>query len=206
MTLFDSLLAFTLAATLLTLTPGLDTALILRTASVEGRSQAFKAAMGINAGCFIWGAMVAFGLGALIAVSELAYSILKYCGAAYLCWLGVNMLLRPGGRLSAVDSGETVKTNWFVKGMLGNLLNPKIGVFYVSFLPQFIPQGHSPIAWTFGLVAIHVVLGMSWSTTMILATRPLANVLKREAVSRWMDRCTGTLFILFAAKLALSKR
>jgi len=81
LTLYDSLLAFTLAAALLTLTPGLDTALVLRTASVESRAQAFKVALGINARCFIWGAMVAFGLGALIAVSELAYSILKYCGA-----------------------------------------------------------------------------------------------------------------------------
>lgn len=69
MTIFDTLLAYSIAATLLTLTPGLDTALILRTASVEGKKEAFKAAMGINVGCFIWGAMVAFGLGALIAVS-----------------------------------------------------------------------------------------------------------------------------------------
>lgn len=205
MTIFDTLLAYSLAATLLTLTPGLDTALILRTASVEGKKAAFNAAMGINAGCFIWGAMVAFGLGALIAVSELAYNILKFCGAAYLCWLGIAMLLRPGSGLPVSESGKTTQ-NWFVKGMLGNVLNPKMGVFYVSFLPQFIPHGQPPIAWTFGLVAIHVVIGMSWSTTLILATRPLASLLKREKVSRWMDRCTGALFILFATRLALSKR
>lgn len=205
MTIFDTLLAYSVAATLLTLTPGLDTALILRTASVEGKKEAFKAAMGINVGCFIWGAMVAFGLGALIAVSELAYNILKFCGAAYLCWLGITMLLRPGSGLPVSDNGKTAQ-NWFVKGMLGNVLNPKMGVFYVSFLPQFIPHGQPLIAWTFGLVAIHVVIGMSWSTTLILATRPLASFLKRENVSRWMDRCTGTLFILFATKLALSKR
>lgn len=205
MTIFDTLLAYSFAATLLTLTPGLDTALILRTASVEGKRAAFNAAMGINVGCFIWGAMVAFGLGALIAVSELAYNILKYCGAAYLCWLGISMLLRPGSGLPVSESGKTAH-NWFVKGMLGNVLNPKMGVFYVSFLPQFIPHGQPLIAWTFGLVAIHVMIGMSWSTTLILATRPLASFLKREKVSRWMDRSTGTLFILFATKLALSKR
>jgi len=81
-----------------------------------------------------------------------------------------------------------------------------MGVFYVSFLPQFIPHGQPLIAWTFGLVAIHVVLGQTWSTVLILATRPLGRFLKRSAVIRWMDRTTGTLFILFAAKLALSKR
>ena len=82
MSIADNLLAFTFAATLLTLTPGLDTALVLRTATVEGRRQAMRAALGINAGCLLWGAAVAFGQGALIALSELAFSLLKYCGAA----------------------------------------------------------------------------------------------------------------------------
>ncbi len=146
MSMTDNLLAFTLAATLLTLTPGLDTALVLRTATVEGRQQALRAALGINAGCLLWGAAVAFGLGALIAVSELAFNILKYCGAAYLAWLGLNMLLRPRTSLSPVETNGKPGTNWFLKGMAGNVLNPKIGIFYVSFLPQFIPQGQPLIA------------------------------------------------------------
>ena len=81
MSVTDALLAYTLAATLLTLTPGLDTALILRTAAADGGKKAVQAALGIDVGCFIWGALVAFGLGALFAVSEMAYSILKWCGA-----------------------------------------------------------------------------------------------------------------------------
>ncbi|WP_095193673.1 LysE family translocator [Pseudomonas sp. Irchel 3A7] len=206
MSIADNLLAFTLAATLLTLTPGLDTALVLRTATVEGKQQAFRAALGINAGCLLWGAAVAFGLGALIAVSELAYSLLKYCGAAYLAWLGLNMLLRPRRSLSPLETDGTPKANWFLKGMMGNVLNPKIGIFYVSFLPQFIPQGHNLIAWTFGLVSIHVVLGLMWSSTLIGATQPLAGVLRRGKVIKWMDRTTGLVFVLFAARLAFSKR
>lgn len=206
MSIADNLLAFTLAATLLTLTPGLDTALVLRTATVEGKQQAFRAALGINAGCLLWGATVAFGLGALIAVSELAYSLLKYCGAAYLAWLGLNMLLRPRSSLSPLETDGMPKANWFLKGMMGNVLNPKIGIFYVSFLPQFIPQGHNLIAWTFGLVSIHVVLGLMWSSTLIGATQPLAGVLRRGKVIKWMDRTTGLVFVLFAARLAFSKR
>ncbi len=160
MPLADNLLAFTLAASLLTLTPGLDTALILRTAAVEGRAQAWRAALGINAGCLLWGAAVAFGLGALLAVSELAYTLLKYCGAAYLCWLGLNLLLRPRTALAPTTGEGGTASNWFLRGLLGNVLNPKIGIFYVSFLPQFIPQGQPLIAWTFGLVAIHVLLSL----------------------------------------------
>lgn len=138
MSVMDSLLAFTFAATLLTLTPGLDTALILRTATVEGRKMKSQ--------------------------------------------------------------------NWFIKGMFGNVLNPKVGIFYVSFLPQFIPHGQPLIAWTFGLVFIHLLLGTCWSTLLISATRPLSSFLRKEKVIRWMDRCTGMVFLLFATRLALSKR
>ncbi|AXI61339.1 lysine transporter LysE [Pseudomonas kribbensis] len=206
MSIADNLLAFTLAATLLTLTPGLDTALVLRTATVEGKQQALRAALGINAGCLLWGAAVAFGLGALIAVSELAYNLLKYCGAAYLAWLGLNMLLRPRRSLAPAETNGKPGGNWFLKGMLGNVLNPKVGIFYVSFLPQFIPQGQPLVPWTFGLVSIHVVLGLIWSLVLIGATQPLSGFLRREKVIRWMDRTTGVIFVLFAARLAFSKR
>jgi len=202
----DALLAFSFAALLLTLTPGLDTALVLRTATVEGRKQAVHAALGISTGCLVWGAAVAFGLGALIAVSELTYDILKYCGALYLSWLGINMLLRPRKQLTLADNTAKKGSNWFLKGVLGNALNPKIGIFYVSFLPQFIPQGHSPVLWTFILVGIHIVIGTSWSMALISATRPLATILRKEKVIRWMDRTTGAIFLAFAARLALSRR
>lgn len=206
MSITENLLAFTLAATLLTLTPGLDTALVLRTATVEGKQQALRAALGINAGCLLWGAAVAFGLGALIAVSELAFNLLKYCGAAYLAWLGLNMLLRPRRSFAPADADGNPGANWFLKGMLGNVLNPKVGVFYVSFLPQFIPQGQPLVLWTFGLVSIHVVLGLIWSLLLMGATRSLSGVLQREKVIQWMDRTTGMIFVLFAARLALSRR
>lgn len=202
----DSLLAYTLAATLLTLTPGLDTALILRTATAEWGRKALHAALGIDLGCFIWGALVAFGLGALLAVSELAYTLLKWCGAGYLCWLGIQLLLRPRQQFNTHPAESDSTCNWFLRGMLGNVLNPKMGVFYVSFLPQFIPAGHSPISWTFLLVTIHVLIGTLWSLTLITATRYAAGILKKPAVVKWMDWTTGCLFLLFAAKLAMSRR
>lgn len=205
MSVTDALLAFTFAATLLTLTPGLDTALILRTATVEGTRKAIQAQLGINAGCLAWAAAVAFGLGALIAMSELAYNLLKWCGAGYLAWLGVQMLLKPRQKMGEVKLSNGSQ-NWFLRGFFGNLLNPKVGVFYVSFLPQFIPTGHSPVLWTFGLVLIHVVLGTLWSALLIGSTRKLSGILKQEGVVKWLDRTTGAVFLLFAAKLALSRR
>lgn len=205
MSVTDALMAFTFAAALLTLTPGLDTALILRTATVEGARKAIQAQLGINAGCLAWAAAVAFGLGALIAVSELAYNLLKWCGAGYLAWLGVQMLLKPRQQMGDVTLSSGSQ-NAFLRGFFGNLLNPKVGIFYVSFLPQFIPTGHSPVLWTFGLVLIHVVLGTLWSALLIGSTRKLSGILKQEGVVKWLDRTTGAVFLLFAAKLALSRR
>lgn len=206
MSVTDSLLAFSFAALLLTLTPGLDTALILRTATVESRKRAFHAAFGINTGCFIWGALVAFGLGALLAASEVAYNLLKWCGAAYLCWLGIQMIVKPRVKLAPAQGTNPPSTNWFIKGMLGNVLNPKMGVFYVSFLPQFIPAGHSPVLWTFLLVAVHVGIATIWSSVLIAGTGFASGVLKKSLFVQWMDRVTGGVFLLFAAKLALSNR
>lgn len=202
----DALLAFTFAALLLTLTPGLDTALILRTASAEGGKKALHAALGIDLGCFVWGAVVAFGLGALLAVSEVAYSLLKWCGAAYLFWLGIQLLLRPRTSFQTASDKGSASANWFLRGLLGNVLNPKMGIFYVSFLPQFIPAGHSPVIWTFLLVSIHVVIGTVWSMTLILFTHYASSLLRKSTVIKTMDRATGGLFLLFAAKLAVSHR
>lgn len=206
MSVTDSLLAFSFAALLLTLTPGLDTALILRTACAEGGKKAFQAALGIDVGCFIWGALVALGLGALLAVSELAYTVLKVCGAAWLSWLGLQLLMRPRSSFSQGDGDIAGQGNWFIRGMMGNVLNPKMGIFYVSFLPQFIPAGHSPLIWTFILVSIHVAIGTIWSGTLILSTHFASAILKKSSVIRVMDRATGGLFLCFAAKLALSTR
>ncbi len=205
MTITDALLAFSLAAALLTITPGLDTALILRTAASEGKKQAWQAALGINIGCFLWGAMIAFGLGALLATSEIAYSILKWCGALYLSWLGFQMIMHPRTQFDTSQADNKQNSNWFIRGMLGNLLNPKIGVFYISFLPQFIPVNHSPIAWTFILVLIHIVFTISWFAMLITATQRIGKVLKRPKFTQWMDRITGGIFIIFAVKLAMSK-
>jgi threonine/homoserine/homoserine lactone efflux protein len=206
MTVHDSLLAFSFAALLLTLTPGLDTALILRTSCAEGGRKAFQAALGIDAGCFIWGALVALGLGALLAVSEMAYTVLKVCGAAYLSWLGLQLLIRPRSSFSNSDGNNGPQGNWFIRGMLGNVLNPKMGIFYVSFLPQFIPAAHSPLIWTFILVSIHVVIGTMWSATLILSTHFASAILKKSHVVKVMDRATGGLFLCFAAKLAVSTK
>jgi threonine/homoserine/homoserine lactone efflux protein len=208
MTVIQALLAFTLAAGLLTITPGLDTALVLRTAAVEGPRRAALAAIGISAGCLTWGSAAAFGLGALLQASTVAFTALKWAGAAYLVWLGIGMILRPRDRfeMAAPTNVSGGGTAWMRRGFLTNLLNPKIGIFYISFLPQFLAKGVSPALFMLGLSAIHAVIGLLWFAVLISATRPIAGVLRKAGVVRWLDRVTGGVFLGFGVRLALTRQ
>ncbi|MGA0605512.1 LysE family translocator [Phenylobacterium sp. VNQ135] len=208
MTILQALLAFSAAAALLTVTPGLDTALVLRTAAVEGPKRAALAGLGIIAGCLVWGAAVALGLAALLQASQLAFTILKWAGAAYLVWLGLNIVLRPRQSFD-VDGAASAGGGdfaWMRRGFLTNLLNPKVGVFYVSFLPQFLPEGVPAAPFIFGLAALHGLMTVFWFAGLIAATRPLAAALRRAAVVRWLDRVTGGVFLGFGVRLALERR
>ncbi len=204
-----ALLAFCAAAALLSVTPGPDTALILRTSAVEGRRGGIAAAMGTAVGCLIWAALTALGLSALLAASELAYTILKWAGAAYLVWMGLKLFLNP--RKSLAPEAETEPrpiSVWacFLRGFLTNILNPKVGVFYVSFLPQFVPHGMEVAPFIMLLGALHAAIGLAWLSFLAGATRTIAVWLKRPGVLKALDRVTGVVFIAFGARLALEAR
>lgn len=206
MTILQSMLAFVLAASILTITPGVDNAMVLRSAAGSGSRTAVFAAIGISLGCLIWGALVSVGLGALLTASPLAFGLLKWAGAAYLVWIGIGLVWRP--REAIVESGAAVsRDRWTAmrRGLLTNLLNPKIGVFYVTFLPQFVPAGVSVAGYSFLLACVHVLLGLAWFALLIAATRPLGRWLATPKVVRRMDRLTGGVFVGFGVKLALTR-
>jgi threonine/homoserine/homoserine lactone efflux protein len=209
MTITQALTAFCIAAGLLTIAPGLDTALVLRTAAAEGPKSATLAALGVVMGCLTWGAAVAFGLGALLAASQLAFTVLKWAGALYLVWLGANLILKPRSQVALESAGEAASPSgrsWLGRGYLTNLLNPKVGVFYVSFLPQFLPA-HVPAGpFIFLLAVLHALMGIVWFALLIVATRPIARALKRPSVIRRLDRLTGVVFLSFGVKLALVRQ
>jgi threonine/homoserine/homoserine lactone efflux protein len=202
-------IAFAVAAGLLTVTPGLDTALVLRTAAVEGASQARFALAGICMGLFIWGTATSLGLTALIAVSALAYNILRIAGAIYLVYLGVRMWRREHS-FDVAAAGPAIERagvhRWLWRGLLTNILNPKVGVFYVTLLPQFIPQGGSVIGYSLLYTSIHVVEGVLWLTILTMAVGPLRSWLSRGSVVRALDWGTGTVLIGCGVALALERR
>ena len=209
MTVSQAVLGFAVVAGLLTIIPGIDTALVLRSAISRGRAYAFAAALGINAGCLVWGVAAAVGASALLAASEAAYRILTLAGAAYMVWLGISLLrtsLRPHHASAAADPPRASAWHGFVTGLWTNLLNPKIGVFYLATIPQFVPADTSPLVMGVLLAAVHNVLGMAWCTVIILATGFAARWLARDSVAKVTDRITGTVLVAFGAKLALDSR
>jgi threonine/homoserine/homoserine lactone efflux protein len=152
----------------------------------------------------VWATIVAIGLGILLVASHIAYTTLRWLGAAYLLYIGVKMLRHP----RIILTGETPIRGGsaFLRGALTNLLNPKVGIFYVSFLPQFVPSNVPVAPYTLLLGAIHGVLGLIWFITLIAATRRLTQWLRRTSVVRWLDRVTGVIFIVFGARLAVESR
>jgi threonine/homoserine/homoserine lactone efflux protein len=207
-----ALIAFTLTAGLLTITPGLDTALVLRTAAVEGPRRATAAALGIVLGCLTWGVAASVGLGALLAASQMAYNVLRIAGAAYLLYMGGQMLLRAiRGKGYAADAAAEVsdesrkKQPWLLRGIFTNLLNPKVGVFYVTFLPQFVPAHVNITAFSLLLAGVHAVEGIAWFALLIATTQTLSRWFAKPPVKRGFDGASGAVLMGFGG-LLLAKR
>ncbi|GAA4597165.1 threonine/homoserine/homoserine lactone efflux protein [Actinoplanes octamycinicus] len=210
MDLTHAVLSFALLGALLTITPGLDTALVLRSAVTMGRGPAFATALGVGAGALIWGAAAAVGVSALLTASTVAYTVLRVAGAAYMIFLGVRMIraaVRPGP-VEAADTAPAAPTWWstFGRGLLTNLLNPKVGAFYVAVLPQFLPPDSSPLGVGLLLALVHDLEGLVWFALIIFGAQAARGVLARRAVRRSVDAGTGAVLLGFGLRLGLASR
>jgi threonine/homoserine/homoserine lactone efflux protein len=203
-----ALLGFTFVALLAVLTPGLDTTVTLRHALLGGRGAGAGAVLGIAAGCVLWGAAGALGLAALLAASQTAYRALQLLGAGYLIWLGGSALWRSLRRgrvpVAEVPTAGAGPGAAFRAGLVTNLLNPKIGAFYLSLLPQFVPAG-AP-AWGALLVATHVGIGVLWLGTVVLLASRARRLLLRERVRRWLDRATAGVLLGLGVAIVVDAR
>lgn len=209
MTVAAALWSFALLAGVLTIIPGPDSALILRSALVQTRKHAYATALGIASGTFVWGAAAAVGAAALLAASEVAFTILKVVGALYLAYLGISMIVKSFRRKAAATDAPAVVGSLkgaFGRGALTNLLNPKVGVFYIALIPQFIPDGVPPIGMGLLLALVHVLESIVWFTGLILAAHFARAFLSSPRVAAWIDRVTGGILVAFGAFLAVESR
>jgi threonine/homoserine/homoserine lactone efflux protein len=192
--------AFTLAAMLIVLLPGPDTLVVVR-GILRGRRRGALTAVGNLCGLTVWVAAAALGLAALLRASEVGYEVLRVVGATYLVWLGVRAW-RTRGRLEQQEQGRGgVLGTGFLAGLLTNLLNPKVGVFFVTFLPGFVPKG-DPVGWTtllFGAIFV-VLTALYWVVLLGLAGRVVA-WMNAPRVRRRLDALTAAILVGFGIRL-----
>lgn len=202
-------IGFLTAAVLLNISPGPDMAFILGHTIKSGTRAGFSAVFGIWTGACIHVLLAAFGLSAILAASAIAFSTVKWVGAVYLVWLGIQALRSKGEGGFVRAAGETL--GWrriYRQGVLVSLLNPKVAIFFLAFLPQFVVEGAGP-AWL--QLAVHggliIVVAFFIEPPLILAGGRLADLFKRNAgIGLWLDRGLGALFVALGVRLALTTR
>lgn len=201
---------FLLTALVLNLSPGPDIAFILGH-TVRGGVRAGTAAMlGIWTGAFGHVVLAALGLSAIVAASATAFAVVKWVGVAYLVWLGIKALLSKGGSLAAPAAAGPAVAPWrvFRQGVLIDLLNPKVAIFFLAFLPQFVEPGAGPV-WLQLLVhgtLVIVVAAVVEPPLVLLGGRLTAALRRSRRVGLWLDRSLGALFLALGLRLAASER
>lgn len=207
----QDLTLFIISGLLLNIAPGPDSILIMTRSATQGWCAGSAAALGVGAGTCVHVLAAALGLSALLAASSWAFMAVKWVGAAYLVYIGLTMLLsrQRGEQTSAIAAPPALPyPKIFAQGFLTNVLNPKVALFFLAFVPQFIaPEApHKALAFLV-LGAIFNVNGMLWCHLLALFTARLSQRVRiDDRVSAWLNRAIGGLFLSFGLKLALSER
>jgi len=210
-------LAFLGIAALLTITPGADMALVAKNAFTRGRRASFATILGICSGLVVHATASALGLSVILAKSARAFAIVKWAGALYLAYLGLRALWRacktnapsplalPAGERGRSDGSGRAWAAGYGEGLLTNLLNPKVVLFYVTFLPQFIAPGDSVLGTSLLLASAHILMGLIWLTIYGAALRKLNTAMARGG-RRTLEAATGGLLVALGIRLAFVKR
>lgn len=206
-----ALTAFAGAAFLIVLLPGPDTLIVVRSLVRYGRGNAIRTVIGVLSGLVVWVCAAALGLSAVLRASHDGYLALRYVGAAYLIWMGIQSLrARPRAAVATgeLDSGPTPRRRsllggGYPAGLLTDLLNPKVGVFFVAFLPGFVPHGFGVGPFTLLLGAIFIVETAIYFAVLLTASAAVTRWMSTPHIQRRVDRTTGAVLIGFAARLAL---
>ncbi len=205
------ILAFTGIAAILTVTPGADTMLVMRSVIARGQRAGLVTTLGIVCGVFIHALLSALGVSWILLRSAVLFDTVKMIGACYLIFLGCQSLWsvfrHPSGDPIEAQTGtqRVAGRKSFIEGMLNNVLNPKVAVFYLAFLPQFIRPSDPVLAKSLLLAGIHFVMGLVWLSLVTLLLGRMRKALTRPRVKRTLEAVTGIVFIGFGLRLAMEK-
>jgi len=203
---------FIIAITLLTITPGVDTVLIIRNTTRGGWRDGALSSLGICSGLFVHAVVSAVGISVILLQSAWAFNALKLAGAGYLVWLGIASLrsaARQGTPLALNGPPDRVVhfsvRRSLLEGFLSNVLNPKTVVFYMAFLPQFIDPDRSALEQSLFLAGLHFVIAMVWQCLLASIVHRAKTWMQNQKVRRSLDGLTGSIMVAFGIKLALDR-
>ena len=201
---------FIATAVVLVLTPGQDTFFILGRSLASGRAAGIAAALGITAGSIVHTLLAALGLSAMLAASPQAFMAVKFAGAAYLLYIGVRALLSRASGLPGADQGAASDGRWpaFRQGIVTNLLNPKVALFFLALMPQFISAGSPHKVAAFLVLGISfVTLGVIWCTVLAIGAASVRSAfLRRPSFGGVLNKVAGAMFIGLGLKLATTRQ
>jgi threonine/homoserine/homoserine lactone efflux protein len=205
----QNLALFVIAGLLLNMTPGPDSLLIMSRSAAQGWRSGCAAALGVGAGTFVHVFAAAVGLSALLLTSAAAFTAVKLVGAAYLLYIGIQLLRRRGSTVALQETGPVLPhARVFLQGFLTNVLNPKVALFFLAFVPQFIAPDATDKTLAFVVLGcIFNVNGMLWCHFLALSTAFASRRLTfGAAAAAWANRLIGGMFVFLAIKLALARQ
>jgi threonine/homoserine/homoserine lactone efflux protein len=199
---------FVLSAALLIVAPGQDTLYILGRSIGQGQRVGVASALGVSAGTVVHTFAAALGLSAIVAASATAFVVIKLAGAAYLVYLGVRAIVAPSAVLDVDTAGGGDARSAFRQGLVTNVLNPKVGLFFLAFLPQFVSADAPHAAYGFLLLGLTFVAGgTAWVLILATAAASVRGFFeRRRAAQAWLSRAMGGVFVYLGVRLAMSER
>ncbi len=204
----ENYFGFIIAAIILTLTPGADTMYILTRSAAQGKDAGLVSVAGVISGCVVHVLCAAFGLSMILSTSAVIFSMVKWAGALYLMYLGIKMFKEKNQILqtSLNDREPKALIKIYKQGIVTNILNPKVGLFFISFLPQFINQdiASGPLPFLY-LGATFLVIGTIWSIFIAFAASYMTNTLRNnKRAESLLYKLSGIIFIGFGLKIAFN--
>ena len=205
----ENFITFLIAGILLNLTPGSDTMYVLGRSVSQGRLAGMYSAMGIGAGCMVHIGLATFGLSMILKRSEMVFDFIKYLGAAYLFYMGVRMLINKDKQsfdMTGMDEMPDLK-KVFLSGVITNVLNPKVAIFFIAFLPQFVQEDYDKPSLSFFILGLTFnFTGTVWNLFLaVFASSMTAKIKKNYPVKTLLERLTGMVFVGLGIKLALAE-
>ncbi|MEN7547315.1 LysE family translocator [Rapidithrix thailandica] len=202
---------FLLAGIVLIITPGADTMYIIGRSIAQGKRAGIYSVLGISSGILVHTIFASLGLSVILAKSALAFMIVKYLGAAYLIYLGIKMLAQGGGKDVLAESIAPDKASYqkiYFSGMLTNVLNPKVALFFLAFLPQFVaPSISDPMLPFLFLGTVFTLTATVWTLSLALFAAAFSKkIIRNPAIQTWLNKISGSVFILLGVKLAFTQR